>query len=263
MIQRVGVNGIEQQFQRRLLSINNFIFAILVSLQEAFRIIFIQKKIYYTNFLEYLRKIVWSCLPIATLTVGASSIVYSIHVAPEFSERGLSMYLGGLVALALIREGAPVMGALAIISQFCSGMTAQIGSMKITDQLDAMKMLRVYPSSYLLVPMLLAGLVGFPIVVLICILTGLFINYLTSTLLINITYNLYTASIFNVLKASDIFLSLTKASIFGFCVTLISYTCGILTTGGSKEVGNSTRLSVVINFAIVVILDYIITALWI
>ncbi|MBI3590476.1 MAG: ABC transporter permease [Candidatus Melainabacteria bacterium] len=252
----------KQKLQSKLVLISNFISTLTLSLLEAFQLVFIQRKIYINNFLESLRKIIWTCLPIATLTVGTSSIIYSIHVAPEFAERGLSVYLGGLVALALIREGAPVMGALAIVTQFCSGMTAQIGSMKITDQLDAMKMSKVSPNAFILIPMLFAGIVGFPIVIIICIVIGLTINFFSSNFLINITYSLYSNSILNAVHVKDILLALTKASIFGFFVTLVSYNCGMLTVGGSKAVGNSTRLSVVINFALVIILDYIITALW-
>lgn len=242
--------------------VNNFISTLTLSIFEALKIIFIHKKIYVENFIEDLRKIIWTCLPIATLTVSASAIIYSIHVAPEFATRGLDIYLGGLVALALIREGVPVMASLAIVTQYCSSMTAQIGSMKITEQLDAMKVLKVYPNAYLFVPMLLAGVIGFPIVVMICILLGILVNYFSSNFLIDISYHLYSSSILNAVATKDIFLALVKASIFGFFVTSVSYTCGILTYGGSKGVGNSTRLSVIINFALVVILDYIITALW-
>lgn len=246
--------------------VSSFIGSLAFNLLEAVQIFckdVLTGHLYHDNFLENLRKIVWTCLPIATLTVAASSVVYAIHVAPEFYKRGLSVYLGGLVALALIREGVPVMASLAVVTQFCTGMTAQIGSMKITEQLDAMKIAKVYPSAYLLVPMLLSGLIGFPIVIMICILIGLVINYLITGLLINISYTIYLNSILNALALKDIFLALVKASVFGFVVTLVSFTCGMLTSGGSKGVGNSTRLSVVINFALVVILDYIITALWI
>ena len=255
---------------RRLLlkinSINLFVSTIALNFLDALKIIYVDTlkgKLFYNNILENLRRVLWTCLPIAVLTVSASSIIYAIHVAPEFYARGLNVYLGGLVAIALVREGVPVLGSLAIITQFCSGSTAQIGSMKITEQLDAMKIAKVYPQSYILVPMLLAGTVGFPILTVVCILTGLLINFFTCNLLINLTPNIYLTSIYNALSFKDILLCLVKSSIFGFVVTLVSYTCGVLTVGGSKAVGNSTRISVVINFALVVILDYIITALWI
>lgn len=264
MNQNSGIHRLtyQQHSQSILVSINNFIATLMLSLLDSINIIFVQRKIYKENFFEDLRRIIWTCLPIATLTVGASSIIYSIHVAPGFAERGLTVYLGGLVALALIRESVPVIGSLAIITQYCSGMTAQIGSMKVTEQLDAMKMAKVNPNAYLLVPMFLAGIVGFPIIVLICIVTSLVINFLTTNLLIEISYSLYINSIYNAVVMKDVILSIVKASLFGFFVTLISYTCGVQTIGGSKAVGNSTRLSVILNFATVVILDYIITALW-
>lgn len=254
--------GISNNIASRFVLLNRFIFNLTTNLQEALKVIFIQRKIYKENFYENLRKVTWTCLPIATLTVAASSVIYAIHVAPAFSTRGLTMYFGGGVALALIRESVPVLGSLALVTQYCSGATAQIGSMKITEQLDAMKISKVSPVSYILVPMLLAGSIGFPIVIIISILTGVLVNFFATHLLIDITYTLYTSSITHVVQFKDIFLSLTKASIFGFIVTLISYTCGVLTTGGAKAVGNSTRLSVVINFALIIILDYIITALW-
>lgn len=259
------VEKINNRFSDKLFQINNFIYTLIVNLLDALFIIFRdlpQGRFYYENFLESLRKIAWNCLPIATLTISASAFIYSIHGAPEMSKRGLTDYLGGLVALALIRESVPVMAALAIVSQYSSGMTAQISSMKVTEQLDAMKVLKVYPNAYLLVPMLLAGLIGFPIVIMICILVGIFVNYLVSNVLIDISYHLYFSSIVRAVAMKDIFLALTKASMFGFLIALISYICGILTQGGAKAVGNSTRLSVVVNFILVVILDYIITALW-
>ena len=253
---------VESLYKLRFFEILNFIAKLVLGLKKAFYSLFFEKRFFTVTFLENLRKIVWGSLPIATLTVGSSAIVYSIHAAPAFGERGLSVYLGGMVALALIRESVPVMGSLAVISQYCSGVTAQIGSMKVTDQLDAMKIAKVLPHSYFLLPMILAGLIGFPIIILICIVFGLIINFFATNILINISYNLYTTSIFNTIELKDLFLAIIKASIFGFFVTLISYNCGVQAKGGSKEVGSATRLSVVINFAGVIILDYIITALW-
>lgn len=252
-------------FIPKINAVNTFIATISLSLAEVFNALFKgfkHEKFYTDSFLENLKKIIWNSLPIATLTVSASSIIYSIHVAPEFSTRGLNIYLGGIVALALVREGVPVMGSLAIITQYCSGITAQIGSMKVTEQLDAMKLSKVSPALYLLLPMLTAGLIGFPILIVICILVGLFVNFIITTILIQISYNLYTTSILNALVLKDIFLAIIKAASFGLVATLISYVSGILTTGGAKGVGNSTRLSVVLNFAIIIILDYIITVLW-
>ena len=260
------VDNLNNRFSNKIYQFNNFIYTLITDLKDAFVIIFRdlpRGKFYYENFLENLRKIVWNCLPIAVLTVSASAFIYSIHGAPELSRRGLTDYLGGLVALALIRESVPVMAALAIVSQYSSGMTAQIGSMKITEQLDAMKILKVYPNAYLLAPMILAGLIGFPIVIMICIIVGIFVNYIISNVLIDINYHLYFSSIFKTIELKDVFLALIKASVFGFFITSISYICGILTQGGSKAVGSSTRLSVVINFILVIVLDYVITALWI
>ncbi len=255
-----------QYINNTVVAINTFIATLALSLIESFMLLvkdFSQiREIFISNFLENLKRIVWSCLPISLLTVSVSAIVYSFHVAPEFNTRGLSVYLGGIVALALIREGAPVMGSLAIITQYCSGKTAEIGSMKITEQLDAMKLAKVNPIAYLLLPMLVSGLVGFPLVIIVCTLVSLVINFIASHLLINISYQLYTTSISGAVIVKDIFLLIIKSSCFGFFSALISYICGVLTVGGSKSVGSSTRLSVVINFALVVILDYIITALW-
>ncbi len=260
------VEKVNNRFSDKIYQINNFIYTIAKSFIEALTVVFVdlpQGKFYYENFLENLRRIVWNCLPIATLTVSASAFIYSIHVADEAVKRGLTAYLGGLVALTLIREGVPVLATLAIIAQYSSGMTAQIGSMKVTEQLDAMKIFKVQPASYLLVPMLTAGIVGFPIVIMVCIMVGILVNFIFSNLMININHKLYFSSICNIIEMKDVSLALTKAFVFGFFVTFISYICGILTRGGAKAVGSSTRLSVVINFILVVLLDYIITALWI
>ena len=259
-----GLN-LDNYLEGKVYSVNKFISTLILNFNESLKIIFTEVfkgKIYTASLLELLRRIIWNCLPIALLTVSASAFIYSVHVAPEMLSRGLSEYLGGLVALALIREGVPVMSSLAIISQYSTGITAQIGSMKITEQLDAMKILKVLPSAYLLVPMLFAGLIGFPVIAAICVFVGLIVNYISSHLLIDINYNLYFSSVFNSVCMKDIYLCLIKASVFGFVTALISYTIGSLTRGGSKGVGNSTRLSVVINFILVIVLDYLVTALW-
>ncbi len=260
----MSLNNIDlnKAFTLKLTLINQFIFSLVNNIKDAFRSIFVKKEFYKKNFLEHLRSIVWTCLPIATLTIGTSSVIYSIHVAPAFVTHGLTTYFGGGVAVALIRESVPVLASLAIVTQYCSGMSAQIASMKITEQLDAMKISNVNPISYILVPMLSAGIVGFPLIVIISIFTGILFNFLSAHLLIDITSRLYTSSISHVVQFKDIFLSLTKAVVFGFTVTLISYNCGVLARGGAKAVGNATRTSVVINFALVIILDYIITAIW-
>ena len=252
-------------FEGKVYSTNKFISILVLNLLDAVKIIWLdvfKGKFHITSFLEILRKIVWNCLPIAILTVSASAFIYSVHVAPEILRRGLSEYLGGLVALALIREGIPVMSSLALVSQYSSGITAQISSMKITEQLDAMKVLMISPSSYLLVPMLFAGLLGFPLVAMICIFIGLIVNYISSHLLIDISYNLYFSSVFKFVHIKDILLCIVKTATFGFFTALVSYTAGVLTKGGSKGVGSSTRLSVVFNFILVIVLDYLITALW-
>lgn len=253
---------LENHFSTKIKYFTKFIHSLIVNFQEAVNIVFIEKKIYSKNFLEHLRRIIWTCLPIAVLTVSASSIIFAIHIAPTFATRGLTSYLGGGVALALIRECVPVMGSLALVTQYCSGATAQIGSMKITEQLDAMRISKVSPVSYILIPMILAGMIGFPIVIAISIISGIVINFIATNILIDITQKLYTSSISHVVQYDDIFLALIKASVFGFFVTIVSYTCGTLANGGAKAVGDSTRLAVVINFALIITLDYIITALW-
>ena len=218
--------------------------------------------LYTENLTENLKRIVWNSLLITTLTVGAASIIYSIHMASEFSARGLNVYYGGIIALALIRECVPVMAALAIVTYYCTGMTAQIGSMKVTEQLDAMKIAKVEPTLYLLAPMLVSAVIGFPILIIVSIFIGLLVSYVSSNLITGITSTLFTSSILNAIEVKDIFLALIKAVVFGFTVTLISYTCGAMTTGGAKDVGDSIKISVVLNFVMIIILDYLITAIW-
>ncbi len=254
--------GLEHLLTSKFNYLTRFVYLFVLNLKSVLKTIFISRKVNKERFIEHLRRITWTCLPIAVLTVCASSIIFAIHVAPTFATRGLNSYLGGGIALALIRECVPIMGSLALVTQYCSGSTAQIGSMKITEQLDAMKILKVSPVSYILSPMVLAGLIGFPIVISISILSAIFANFFVTNLLIDITDKLYFSSILHVVNFSDIFLALIKSSCFGFFVTIVSYTCGILTSGGAKAVGDATRSSVVINFALVLVLDYIITALW-
>lgn len=259
-------NGDKNFFSPLFLQFNLFIYTLVTALIELLRLPFNKnittRKFYFENFIDNLKKIIWNCLPITTLTIGATSVVYAIHSSPHFSKRGLTIYIGGLIALAIIRETVPVMGTLAIITQYCTGMTAEIGSMKITEQIDALKISKVTPVQYLLAPMVLASVIGFPIISMICILFGILVSFVSTKLLIDVSSTIFFNSIISAITTNDLILALVKSIIFGFVVSCVSYTCGILTKGGAKAVGNSTRLSVVINFAVVIILDYLITAIW-
>lgn len=244
---------------------NIFISTFVLSLADALSLIIIPSKnrvIFVENFYENLRKLVWDCLPIVTFTIAASSLVFVIHMAPEAEVRGLTAYIGGLVTLSLVRETVPVMGALAIITQYSTGMTAQIGSMKVTEQIDALKLSGVNPTSYLLMPMIFAGVIGVPILSLVALLFSTIVSFLGTYILVDTTAVVYLNSIKYAVVLKDFLLMLLKAIIFGFFIASVSYTNGIITRGGAKAVGTSTRMSVVINFALIIILDYIITALW-
>ena len=197
-------------------------------------------------------------LPITLTIVGMTTIIITMQVAPELVKQGGGKYIGMLVALVMIRELANVMAGFAIISMIGSAYASEVATMKVTEQIDAMKALKVDPIRYLFVPRLIAGFVMMPQVFLITSFVGLICGWATTMLTTHGVSTLsYIESIWEGLELRDIFIALLKASVFGFSIVLVSLCCGIMANGGAKGVGTATTKAVVWSFITIAVIDYL------
>jgi phospholipid/cholesterol/gamma-HCH transport system permease protein len=224
---------------------------------------FISKgKINLENFYEQSGILVFNSL-IPVITIGiALGVVLGVQMGPEFVSHGLGNQLGIVSALTMTRELIPVVGSLMIATQFGTGITAEIANMKITEQIDALQVFKVDHVRYLVVPRFLAAVVFSPIIIWISSVIAVYSTYLTVNITDGIRLQGFANSIWDYLRLKDIGLCLFKSSVFGGLIVLIAVTLSLEVTGGAKEVGKATTQTVILSFIFIVIIDYIISSLY-
>ena len=198
-----------------------------------------------------------SSLPITISIVSMTSIIVAMQIAGEMVKQGGGNYVGMLVALLTIRETGIIMSGFAIISMIGSSIASEIATMKITEQIDAMRVLGVHPIKYLFVPRIIAGTLMMPPVLIVASTFGILGGAVASTAVSELTYKAYFTSVWSGLFIYDIKVALAKAFVYGFTIALISCTCGYLAKGGAKGVGTATTKAVVWSFVTIVIWDLI------
>ena len=196
---------------------------------------------------------------IVVITALASGTVFNIQVAAELSSQGASVAVGGLLALGLAREIAPLLTTTLITGKVATAYAAQIGSMKVTEQIDAIIMLRTDPVEYLMVPRVLAMLVMAPVQCLLFFYLALWSGQVSSTLLYNIPPSVFWTSVRTWMEPSDVPFMLLKAVVFGFQTAVLACGWGLTTRGGPREVGSSTTGSVVMILVSVALMDVVLT----
>ena len=174
---------------------------------------------------------------------------------------GAERFIGPVVFLSMVRELGPAFTAIMVIGRAGSAITAEIGTMRITEQLDALQTLCINIQQYLIVPRILAGTLILPFLSICCAMFGIAAGYLVSVYILNIQAEVYINAIRESAELSDITIGLFKAVVFGFLLTLISTYKGYTTKGGSKGVGIATTQSVVYANITVFIANYILTSL--
>lgn len=197
-------------------------------------------------------------LPITLSIVSMTSIILAMQIAPEMVKQGGKDYIGLLVALTMIREVGVIMSGFAIISMIGSSQASELATMRVTEQIDAMKALKVSPFKYLFLPRVLAGFIMMPFVVIIASTIGILAGGLTAMMAAkDVTWLCYITSVWQGLYIRDINIMLFKAACFGGCISLISSSCGYEAKGGAKGVGIATTKAVVWSFVAIVIIDCI------
>lgn len=196
-----------------------------------------------------------SSLPITFSIVGMSSIIVAMQVAGEMVKQGGGNYVGQLVTILIVREDAVIMSGFAIISMIGSSLAAEIATMRVTEQIDAMMALKVDPIKYLFVPRVVAGLLMMPLVVITASVIGVLGGALASNLVSGLSYRAFFESVWYGLYIKDIQVCIAKAIAFGATIAIVSCSCGYRAKGGAKGVGIATTKAVVWSFVSIVIWD--------
>ena len=198
---------------------------------------------------------------IVLITALAAGTVFNIQVAAELSKQGASATVGGLLALGLSGEIAPLLTATLLTGKVATAYAAQIGTMKVTEQIDAITMLRTDPVEYLVVPRVLAMVIMAPVQCLLFFWVGIWSGQVSSTILYSIPPSVFWNSVRTWMEPDDLPSMLLKALVFGLQIAVIACGWGLTTRGGPKEVGTSTTGAVVMILVTVALMDALLTKL--
>lgn len=220
------------------------------------------RNVRFSSIISRAAMISYDSLPIALTIVFIAAVVIAMQVSKQFLMSGAENYVGGFLAVALIREIAPGFAALAISARAGTAISAEIANMKVTSQVDAMKTLKVDPIGYYFAPRLIASTVTVPMVVILAelfgVMGGMFVSYYT----IGLHPNRYMNSVWLWINTRDIYISLLKGAIFGAIITTVCATQGYQTEGGAKNVGISTTEAAIKSTVYLLIADLIMTLLF-
>ena len=201
-------------------------------------------------------------LGIALIMTTFSAMVISLQVSQQMVRLGAGSWVGALVSLCMVRELAPIMTAFSVIAMAGSAFAAELGTMQITSQVNALQVLHVDPVRYLLMPRILAGTAALPMMTLITATVGILGGMMVANFLANVTIDQFLVSVWYQTKTGDVLLMLLKAAVFGLVLSCISTTIGVNTTGGARDVGVATTRAVVWSFVMMAVLDYLLTFLF-
>jgi len=201
-----------------------------------------------------------SSLPITLSIVGMTSIIVAMQVAGEMVKQGGGNFVGMLMAMLIVREEGAIMAGFAIISMIGSSLASEIATMKVTEQIDAIQVLKVNPVHHLFTPRVIAGTLMMPLVVILSSVFGVLGGACAANITSDLSFKAYFDSVWFGLNMHDVNVCILKAISFGFAISLISCCCGMSAKDGAKGVGQATTKAVVWSFVSIVIIDLLFAA---
>ncbi|MCG9886565.1 MAG: MlaE family lipid ABC transporter permease subunit [Cyanobacteria bacterium] len=213
-------------------------------------------KIHRRNTLEQMRIVGPDSLGIIVLAGISIGSVFTIQVAREFIKYGASSAIGGILAVAMARELAPVFAAVILAGRVGSAFAAEIGTMRVTEQIDALYMLKTDPVDYLVVPRAIACALMLPLLTLLGFIAGTGAGLLVAAAGFGISSYAFLNSVRMFLDAWDLLAALVKGLCFGVLIAVIGCSWGLTTSGGAKGVGESTTTAVVTSLLAILIANF-------
>ncbi len=200
-------------------------------------------------------------LPVATLIALSSGAVLSLQTGPTLASFGLEENLGSIVGLSMVKEIGPVMASILVAGRMGSAMAAEIGSMSVYNEIDALKTMNIDPVRFLVMPRFLATILSLPVLVVFMDVVGWFGGAVVATVNpeINLSMQVYFRNLADIVTVKAVFNGLIKAFFFGIIISIVSCQVGFGTKGGPKGIGISVTKAVVLSFVLVLVSDYFIT----
>ncbi len=209
---------------------------------------------YWRMFLRAFVEFAYFSLPVVAMTAVFSGMVIALQSFTGFSRFNADSAVAGVVALSVVRELAPVLAALLVAGRVGAAMAAELGTMRVTDQIDALTTLSTNPMKYLVTPRLLAGLLALPLLTVVADILGVAGGFLVSTVKLGFSAHVYLASTFDILTSTDV--------VAGFMIALMGCYHGYNSRGGAEGVGSATTGAVVSASILILAFDYVMTELF-
>ena len=191
-----------------------------------------------------------------------TGIVLGMQTAYLLKKMGAELYISSLVSISLCRELSPVLTALVVAGRAGSAIAAQLGTMKVIEQIEALETMAINPVRFLVVPRLLALFIMVPALTVLGDLAGIFGGFLVGTGSLHINPDLYMQITYKYLALKDIYSGIFKAVVFGIIIALVSCYEGLNAKGGAEGVGRATTRSVVFSFILIIAADCVLTAIF-
>jgi phospholipid/cholesterol/gamma-HCH transport system permease protein len=201
-------------------------------------------------------------LPVVALTAIFTGMVLALQASTGLSRFSAGSAVASLVVLSVTRELGPVLAALMVSGRVGAAMAAEIGTMRVTDQIDALETLSTDPIKYLVVPRLLAGLIALPLLVVVADILGVLGGFIIGTVKLGFNPGTYLANTLQFMSTQDVVSGLVKAAVFGLLIVLMGCYHGYRSRGGAEGVGNATTSAVVSASVLILAFDYVLTELF-
>ncbi len=213
-------------------------------------------------FVKHLLEIAYFSLPVVALTAIFTGMVLALQSYTGFARFNAEGAVANVVVLSITRELGPVLAGLMVAGRIGAAFAAEIGTMRVTDQIDALTTLSTNPVKYLVAPRLLAGVLALPFLVLVADILGVMGGWLIGTTKLGFGSAGYLKATMDFLQVMDVVSGLVKAAVFGFVITLMGCWCGYNSRGGAQGVGAATTAAVVWSSVLILALDYMLTELF-
>ena len=220
---------------------------------------FIQGKTHYRRILEHMVTVGPSSMYPVLLVNLFAGMIFTIQTARELARFDAVNAVGGAFALAFCRELAPILTASILAGQVGSAFAAELGAMQVTEQIDALYMLRTDPIDYLVLPRMIACSLMLPVVNIFALVVGIFGGVLPAGYFYNMPPETFLESVRSFLEPSDLLIVLLKGFIFGTLIAVIGCNWGLTTSHGVKEVGKSATAAVVTTWVAIFMMDFLLS----
>ena len=218
-----------------------------------------QKLPSFTLIMEQMYQVGVASLPVVAITGFSTGLVLAAQSFYQLSDKGLASVTGLMVAKAMMTELGPVMTAFMITGRVGAAMCAELGTMRVTEQIDALRTMAVHPSRYLIAPRFLAGIVMMPMLTIFSIIMGIFGGYLIAVYFFGMAHATYFDPMPTHIETFDLFTGIVKSFVFGALILTISCYKGLSTIGGAAGVGRFTTNSVVITYCCILLTNFFLT----